>query len=105
MEYGYARISTKEQNERRQLVALRDFGIKNDKIYMDKQSGKDFERIQYRRLLRTLKSGDTLVVKSIDRLGRIMRRFWSSGGLSRKRNRRRLSCWICLFWIPGKTGI
>ena len=71
MEYGYARISTKEQNERRQLVALRDFGIKNDKIYMDKQSGKDFERIQYRRLLRTLKSGDTLVVKSIERLGRI----------------------------------
>ena len=70
MEYGYARISTKEQNERRQLVALRDFGIKNDKIYMDKQSGKDFERIQYRRLLRTRKSGDTLVVKSIDRLGR-----------------------------------
>lgn len=70
MEYGYARISTKEQNERRQLVALRDFGIKNDKIYMDKQSGKDFERIQYRRLLRTLKSGDTIVVKSIDRLGR-----------------------------------
>lgn len=70
MEYGYARISTKEQNERRQLVALRDFGIKNDKIYMDKQSGKDFERIQYRRLLRTLKSGDTLVVKRIDRLGR-----------------------------------
>ncbi len=70
MEYGYARISTKEQNERRQLVALRDFGIKNDKIYMDKQSGKDFERIQYRRLLRTLKSGETLVVKSIDRLGR-----------------------------------
>ncbi len=49
---------------------MRDFGIKNDKIYMDKQSGKDFERIQYRRLLRTLKSGDTLVVKSIDRLGR-----------------------------------
>ena len=70
MEYGYARISTREQNERRQLAALQDFGIENDKIYMDKQSGKDFERIQYRRLLRTLKSGDTLVVKSIDRLGR-----------------------------------
>lgn len=70
MEYGYARISTREQNERRQLAAFQDFGIENDKIYMDKQSGKDFERIQYRRLLRTLKSGDTLVVKSIDRLGR-----------------------------------
>lgn len=70
MEYGYARISTREQNERRQLAAFQDFGIENDKIYIDKQSGKDFERIQYRRLLRTLKSGDTLVVKSIDRLGR-----------------------------------
>lgn len=70
MEYGYARISTREQNERRQLTALQDFGIENAKIYMDKQSGKDFERIQYRRLLHTLKSGDTLVVKSIDRLGR-----------------------------------
>mgnify|MGYP001043135513 CR=1 FL=1 len=70
MEYGYARISTREQNGRRQFAALQDFGIENDRIYMDKQSGKDFERIQYRRLLRTLKSGDTLVVKSIDRLGR-----------------------------------
>lgn len=70
MEYGYVRISTREQNERRQFVALQDFGIENDNIYMDKQSGKDFERVQYRRLLRTLKSGDTLVVKSIDRLGR-----------------------------------
>lgn len=70
MEYGYARVSTREQNERRQFAALRDFGIENDKIYMDKQSGKDFERIQYRRLLHILKSGDTLVVKSIDRLGR-----------------------------------
>lgn len=70
MEYGYVRVSTREQNERRQFIALQDFGIEADKIYMDKQSGKDFERIQYRQLLRTLKSGDTLVVKSIDRLGR-----------------------------------
>lgn len=70
MEYGYARISTREQNERRQLVALRDFGINNNKIFIDKQSGKDFERIQYRRLMHILKKGDTLVVKSIDRLGR-----------------------------------
>lgn len=70
MEYGYVRISTREQNERRQLVALRDFGINNNKIFIDKQSGKDFERIQYRRLMHILKKGDTLVVKSIDRLGR-----------------------------------
>lgn len=70
MEYGYVRISTREQNERRQFVALQDFGIENDKIYIDKQSGKDFDRIQYQRLMRILKGGDTLVVKSIDRLGR-----------------------------------
>ena len=70
MEYGYVRVSTKEQNEQRQMIALREFGIEEKRIYMDKQSGKDFEREKYRKLLRKLKSGDTLVVKSIDRLGR-----------------------------------
>lgn len=70
MEYGYARVSTKEQNEERQMVALRSFGIEDSRIFVDKQSGKDFERKSYQRLLRKLKSGDTLVVKSIDRLGR-----------------------------------
>ena len=70
MEYGYARVSTKEQNEERQLIALREFGIAEKQIYVDKQSGKDFERTNYKRLTRRLKDGDTLVVKSIDRLGR-----------------------------------
>lgn len=70
MEYGYARVSTREQNAERQLIALTGFGILETAIYVDKQSGKDFERTQYRRLLRKLKDGDTLVVKSIDRLGR-----------------------------------
>ena len=70
MEYGYARVSSKEQNEQRQLIALQEFGIPMTAIYVDKQSGKDFNRQSYRRLLRKLKSGDTLVVKSIDRLGR-----------------------------------
>ena len=70
MEYGYARVSTKEQNEQRQMIALRKFGIEEKRIYMDKQSGKDFERAKYKKLLRKIKSGDTLVVKSIDRLGR-----------------------------------
>ena len=70
MEYGYARVSTREQNEERQLIALRAFGIADAAIFMDKQSGKDFARTQYRRLMRRLKDGDTLVVKSIDRLGR-----------------------------------
>jgi len=70
MEYGYARVSTREQNEQRQILALRDFGIGNAEIYLDKQSGKDFARPQYQRLLKKLKKGDTLVIKSIDRLGR-----------------------------------
>lgn len=70
MDYGYARVSTKEQNERRQIAALQDFGVARSRIYADKQSGKDFERTQYKRLLQKLKCGDTLVIQSIDRLGR-----------------------------------
>lgn len=70
MEYGYARVSTKEQNAERQVLALREFGIDEKLIYVDKQSGKDFERPKYRQLLKKLKPDDTLVVKSIDRLGR-----------------------------------
>jgi DNA invertase Pin-like site-specific DNA recombinase len=70
MEYGYVRVSTKEQNEDRQMIAMREFGIEERRIVLDKQSGKDFGRPGYRWLLRKLKAGDTLVIKSIDRLGR-----------------------------------
>ena len=68
--YGYIRVSTAEQNEDRQLLAMQDIGISSGKIFMDKQSGKDFNRPQYKKLMRKLKSGDTLYIKSIDRLGR-----------------------------------
>lgn len=68
--FGYIRVSTKEQCEERQLIALREFPVQDDKIFMDKLSGKDFNRPQYKKLLRKLKQGDILVVKSIDRLGR-----------------------------------
>lgn len=70
MNYGYIRVSTKDQNEERQLIAMRNFGLDSSVIYIDKQSGKDFQRPQYRRLVRKLRRGDALVVKSIDRLGR-----------------------------------
>ena len=70
MEYGYIRVSTREQNEQRQLIAMQEFGISPNRIYMDKQSGKDFERKNYKKMVRKLKKDDTLVVKSIDRLGR-----------------------------------
>lgn len=68
--YGYIRVSTKEQNEERQVIAMKQFGVKVCHIFIDKQSGKDFNRPEYKRLIRKLRSGDTLVVKSIDRLGR-----------------------------------
>lgn len=68
--YGYVRVSAKDQNEARQLIAMREFGVDERMVFIDKQSGKDFNRPQYRRLMRRLKSGDTLVIKSIDRLGR-----------------------------------
>ena len=68
--YGYVRVSTKEQNEDRQIIAMREFGVVDSCIVLDKQSGKDFERPGYRRLVQKLKAGDTLVIKSIDRLGR-----------------------------------
>ena len=70
MNYGYARVSSKDQNERRQLDALLDFGVQREKIYVDKQSGKDFNREKYKRLMRKMQKGDTLIIKSIDRLGR-----------------------------------
>ena len=68
--YGYVRVSTKEQNEDRQLIALHELGLTDKLIYVDKQSGKDFNRPQYQRLLRKLRPGDLLYIKSIDRLGR-----------------------------------
>lgn len=70
MNYGYARVSSKDQNERRQLDALLDFGVQREKIYVDKQSGKDFNREKYKRLVQKMQKGDTLIIKSIDRLGR-----------------------------------
>lgn len=68
--FGYARVSSKEQNEERQLVAFKDYGIDERDIYIDKQSGKDFNRENYITLKHILRENDLLVIKSIDRLGR-----------------------------------
>ena len=68
--YGYIRVSTREQNEDRQRIAMEEAGVPERNVYMDKQSGKDFNRPQYRKLLRKLKKDDLLYIKSIDRLGR-----------------------------------
>lgn len=68
--YGYVRVSTREQNVERQLIALKKMGIPQTGIFIDKQSGKDFQRPAYQRMLKNLKAGDLVVTKSIDRLGR-----------------------------------
>ena len=70
MIYGYVRVSSTDQNEDRQMIALRQRRVPEKNIFMDKQSGKDFDRPQYQRLLKKLKPGDLLYVLSIDRLGR-----------------------------------
>lgn len=68
--YGYVRVSTRDQNEDRQMIALQELNIPEKNIYMDKQSGKDFDRPMYKKMLRRLKPDDLVYVKSIDRLGR-----------------------------------
>ena len=68
--FGYIRVSAKDQNEDRQLRAIQDTGVKKKNIYIDKQSGKDFERPMYKKMVRRLRKGDLIYIKSIDRLGR-----------------------------------
>ena len=68
--YGYVRVSSVDQNEDRQMIALWEKGLQEDLIYIDKQSGKDFERPQYKKLVKKLQEGDLLYILSIDRLGR-----------------------------------
>ena len=68
--YGYVRVSSADQNEERQRIAMAQEGLKEKDIFMDKQSGKDFERPAYLKLLKKLKEGDLLLIESIDRLGR-----------------------------------
>lgn len=78
--YGYIQVSTREQNEDRQVLALREMDIPEKNMYMDKQSGKDFQRPQYKKLVKKLKRDDLLYIKSIDRLGRNYAEFWTNGG-------------------------
>ena len=70
MIYGYVRVSTREQNEDRQMLALNEKAVPEQNIYIDKQSGKDFKRPMYNRMLKKLREDDLIYVKSIDRLGR-----------------------------------
>ena len=68
--YGYIRVSSRDQNEDRQLIALHGKGVEDEFTFIDKKSGKDFERPQYKKLVKKLRPGDLLIIQSIDRLGR-----------------------------------
>ena len=68
--YGYVRVSSADQNEYRQMIVMKQVGVPEENIFMDKQSGKDFDRPDYKRLVRRLREGDLLYILSIDRLGR-----------------------------------
>ena len=101
--YGYIRVSTREQNEDRQLIAMRQFGVSESCIITDKQSGKDFERPGYRKLLKKLKAGDTLVIKSIDRLGRNYEEILEQWRIITK-EKPPWWCWTCRCWTRGRGG-
>lgn len=105
MTYGYVRVSSRDQNEERQIIAMHEFGIEDKQIYLDKQSGKDFDRPQYRKLMRKLKCDDTLVVKSIDRLGRNYDEILVQWRTITKQKKQPSLFWICHYWIPGRIGI
>ena len=83
--YGYARVSSKDQNLDRQLDAFEAFGVPRDAIFADKASGKDFDRPEYRRLVESLAEGDVVVIKSIDRLGRNYEEILTEWSTSRAR--------------------
>lgn len=85
--YGYVRVSAQEQNEERQLIAMREFGVEEEYIVIEKQSGKDFKRPRYRAMLRQMHAGDVLVIKSIDRLGRNYTEILEQWGTLTKRRR------------------
>lgn len=75
MIYGYARVSTKEQNEERQIIALKEYGVSDKNLFIDKQSGKDFEREKYKKLIRKIKKDDIIVIVAF-RLRKVIKGFW-----------------------------
>ena len=94
--YGYIRVSTRDQNEDRQILALKELSIPEKNLFIDKQSGKDFERPQYRKMVRKLKKDDLLYIKSIDRLGRNYSEILEQWRILTKGLI--LWCWICPCW-------
>ena len=103
--YGDIRVSSKDQKEDRQQIALKEVGVERQNIYVDKQSGKDFNRPQYKKMLRKLKKTICSISRALTVLGETMRKFYSNGGFSRKKKVLTLWCWICRCWTPAGAKI
>ena len=103
--YGYIRVSSKDQKEDRQQIALKEVGVELQNIYVDKQSGKDFNRPQYKKMLRKLKKDDLLYIKSIDHLGRKYEEILQQWRILTKEQVLTLWCWICRCWTPAGAKI
>ena len=104
--YGYIRVSTREQNEDRQLLALRELSVPEKNLFIDKRSGKDFERPQYRKMVRKLKKDDLLYIKSIDRLGRNYSEILEQWRiLTKEKGNRYYGYWICRCWTRAGAKI
>lgn len=99
--YGYARVSSRDQNPARQLETLREFPVADCHIYIDHQSGKDFARPAWQELTNRCRKGDTIVVHSLDRLGRSYTEVVREWKNSHAHAACRWSFWICRSWIPG----
>lgn len=93
--YGYIRVSSKDQNEDRQLIALNEVGVERKNVYLDKKSGKDFDRPQYKKLLRKLKKTICSISRALTVLGATMKKSCSNGGYLPKKKASTLWCWIC----------
>lgn len=98
MNYGYIRVSTRDQNEERQRLAMGELEIPEKNLYRDHQSGKDFDRPQYRKLVRRLKRDDVLYIKSIDRLGRNYREILEQWRVLTRKRGWISWCWTCPCW-------
>lgn len=97
--FGYCRVSSVAQHEDRQLIAMMELDIPEKNIYVDKQSGKDFNRPQYQKLLRKIGEDSVIYIKSIDRLGRNYTEIQEQWRIITKEKKQILSFWICLCWI------
>lgn len=99
---GYARVSSKDQNEERQIKMLKEAGVPERYIFIDKESGRDYNRDKWNAMMTVIRKGDTVFVCSLDRLGRNYTETGNSGNISRRRSVQTLLSWICLFWTPEK---